>query len=312
MIWNPGDDTDLNEGGDGTDTVEVNGGNGAEQFTDHRQRHPRPLRPHHPGAVLDRHRHLREPRRSTPTAATTRFSATGNLAALIQITVDGGTGNDTLLGGNGADILLGGDGNDFVDGQQGNDTALPRRRRRHVPVGSRRRQRHRRGPGRHRHDAVQRRATSTRASTSRPTAAACASPATSRNIVDGPQRRRADRRQRPRRRRHPHRQRPVRHRRRPTCRRDLAATGGGDDGAADNVIVNATNGDDVVTVAGDAAERAGRSASPPRVNVTGADAANDRLTVNAPGRRRRASTPPALAAGAVAAHRSTAATATTS
>jgi len=33
MIWNPGDDTDLNEGGDGTDTVEVNGGNGAESFT---------------------------------------------------------------------------------------------------------------------------------------------------------------------------------------------------------------------------------------------------------------------------------------
>ena len=33
MIWNPGDDTDLNEGGDGTDTVEVNGGNGAETFT---------------------------------------------------------------------------------------------------------------------------------------------------------------------------------------------------------------------------------------------------------------------------------------
>ena len=33
MIWNPGDDTDLNEGGAGTDTVEVNGGNGDEQFT---------------------------------------------------------------------------------------------------------------------------------------------------------------------------------------------------------------------------------------------------------------------------------------
>src|SRR5262245_32683353 len=33
MIWNPGDDTDLNEGGDGSDTVEVNGGNGAEVFT---------------------------------------------------------------------------------------------------------------------------------------------------------------------------------------------------------------------------------------------------------------------------------------
>ncbi len=29
----PGDDTDLNEGGAGTDTTEVNGGGGAEQFT---------------------------------------------------------------------------------------------------------------------------------------------------------------------------------------------------------------------------------------------------------------------------------------
>ena len=33
MIWNPGEGSDLNEGGDGTDTVEVNGGNGAESFT---------------------------------------------------------------------------------------------------------------------------------------------------------------------------------------------------------------------------------------------------------------------------------------
>ena len=52
------------------------------------------------------------------------FSATGNLAALIGVTVDGGTGNDTILGSNGADLLLGGDGNDFIDGNQGNDTAL--------------------------------------------------------------------------------------------------------------------------------------------------------------------------------------------
>ena len=52
------------------------------------------------------------------------FSATGNLAALIEITVDGGAGNDTILGSNGNDTLLGGDGNDFIDGQQGNDTAF--------------------------------------------------------------------------------------------------------------------------------------------------------------------------------------------
>jgi hypothetical protein len=69
---------------------------------------------------------------STRTAATIlnanggddRFSATGNLAALIKLTVDGGAGADTLLGSNGVDLLLGGDANDFVDGQQGNDVAL--------------------------------------------------------------------------------------------------------------------------------------------------------------------------------------------
>ena len=56
-------------------------------------------------------------------------SRTGNLAALIQITVDGGAGNDTILGSNGIDLLLGGNDDDFIDGQQGNDR-LPRRRQR--------------------------------------------------------------------------------------------------------------------------------------------------------------------------------------
>ena len=81
------------------------------------------------------------------------FSATGNLAALIQITVDGGTGNDTILGSNGNDVLTRrrrqrlhrrqpgqrrglpgagddvfqwdpGDGSDTVEGQAGNDRML--------------------------------------------------------------------------------------------------------------------------------------------------------------------------------------------
>jgi len=43
---------------------------------------------------------------------------------LIKLTVDGGTGNDSLLGSNGNDFLLGGDGTDFIDGNQGSDTAL--------------------------------------------------------------------------------------------------------------------------------------------------------------------------------------------
>ena len=48
----------------------------------------------------------------------------GALAALMQLTLDGGDGNDALNGGNGADFLLGGSGNDTIDGNQGNDTAL--------------------------------------------------------------------------------------------------------------------------------------------------------------------------------------------
>ncbi len=62
---------------------------------------------------------------------------------------------------------------------------------------------------------------------------------------------------------------------------NLAATGGAGDGQADTVIVNGTNGDDVIQVV----RRRGRHgtvlglAAP--VNITGAEAANDRLTINA-------------------------------
>jgi Ca2+-binding RTX toxin-like protein len=52
------------------------------------------------------------------------FSASGNLAALIAITVDGGAGNDIINGSNGGDVLRGGDDNDTIDGQQGSDAAF--------------------------------------------------------------------------------------------------------------------------------------------------------------------------------------------
>jgi Ca2+-binding RTX toxin-like protein len=123
MIWNPGDDTDLNEGGAGSDTVEVNGGNGTEVFTvtanGTRVRFDR-LDP----APFSIDIGTSESLVLNANGGDDRFSATGNLAALISITVDGGTGNDTLLGSNGNDVLRGGDGNDFIDGQQGNDTAF--------------------------------------------------------------------------------------------------------------------------------------------------------------------------------------------
>src|SRR5687768_9695251 len=123
IVWNPGDDTDLNEGGAGIDTIEVNGGGGAEAFTvtanGTRVRFDR-LDP----APFSIDIGTSEKLVVNMNGGNDTFSATGNLAALIQITVDGGTGSDTILGSNGADLLLGGDGDDFIDGQQGNDVAL--------------------------------------------------------------------------------------------------------------------------------------------------------------------------------------------
>ena len=123
FVWNPGDGSDVVEGGIGIDTAEVNGGDDAELFT---------VTANGTRVRLDR----LEPAPFNLDIGTTehlaidlgggddKFSATGNLAALIQITVDGGAGDDTILGSNGADTLLGGGDNDFIDGQQGNDTAF--------------------------------------------------------------------------------------------------------------------------------------------------------------------------------------------
>src|SRR3954463_13757296 len=123
MIWNPGDDSDLMEGGDGVDTAEVNGGNGAETFT---------LTANGSRVRFDRV----DPAPFSLDIGTTEnivvnmnggddvFTAGNGLATLIQLTVDGGAGNDTITGGDGADVLLGGDGNDLITGGRGNDTAL--------------------------------------------------------------------------------------------------------------------------------------------------------------------------------------------
>src|SRR5262245_31367451 len=122
MIWNPGDDTDLNEGGDGIDTVEVNGGNGSEVFT---------ATPNGTRVRFDR----LDPAPFTIDIGTSEnlvvnmnggddtFTGSNGLATLINLTVDGGAGNDTITGGDGDDLLLGGDGNDTIIGGRGNDTA---------------------------------------------------------------------------------------------------------------------------------------------------------------------------------------------
>jgi len=123
FIWNPGDGTDVVEGGDGLDTVEVNGDESGEFFTvtanGTRVRFDR-LEPAPFFLDLGTCEELIVNARG----GNDRFAATGNLAALIQITVDGGPGEDTLLGSNGPDTLIGGAGNDLIDGNQGSDALL--------------------------------------------------------------------------------------------------------------------------------------------------------------------------------------------
>jgi hypothetical protein len=120
LIWNPGDGSDVNEGADGSDTVVVNGGGVAEAFTattnGTRVRFDRvsPL-----PFSLD----IGTSERLVVNANSgdDSFAATGDLASLIALDVDGGPGNDQISGGNGDDTLTGGAGDDAVDGNAGAD-----------------------------------------------------------------------------------------------------------------------------------------------------------------------------------------------
>jgi Ca2+-binding RTX toxin-like protein len=50
------------------------------------------------------------------------ITAENGLAALIQLTIDGGAGNDTITGGDANDVPIGG-GDDVITGGRGNDVA---------------------------------------------------------------------------------------------------------------------------------------------------------------------------------------------
>src|ERR1700748_3381716 len=123
MTWNPGGGTDLMDGGAGNDTAVENAGNGAEGFT---------LQANGTRVQFDR----LSPAPFSLDIGTTEnfvlnmgggddvFTAGSGLASLINLTIDGGDGNDTITGGDGNDTLIGGSGNDVITGGRGNDTLL--------------------------------------------------------------------------------------------------------------------------------------------------------------------------------------------
>ena len=123
LVWGAPGGNDLIEGGEGADTLEARGDGTAEAFS---------LTANGTRVRLDRAAGVAS---FIDLGATERIivragggddtvNATGNLAALIQTTVYGEAGKDSLLGTNGADVLDGGDDADFVDGQQGNDAVV--------------------------------------------------------------------------------------------------------------------------------------------------------------------------------------------
>jgi Ca2+-binding RTX toxin-like protein len=275
MIWNAGDDTDLNEGGAGVDTVEVNGGNGSEQFTatanGARVRFDR-LTPAPFSIDIGTSENLVV----NMNGGDDRFSASGNLAALIKLTVDGGAGNDTILSSNGADVLLGGDGNDVIDGNQGNDVA-------HLGAGD---DTFQWDPG-DGSDTVEGQAgadtmlfngsnvnermdvsaNGQRVRFTRDVASIVMDLDDVESIVartlGGTDNLAVE---------------DLSGTDITSVHADLASSGG-DDGVTDNVVVNGTNADDAVTVTG-AGPTAQVAGLPALVSVSGASAVNDRLTVN--------------------------------
>jgi Ca2+-binding RTX toxin-like protein len=123
LVWNPGDGDDINEGGAGSDTAEVNGG-GKEQFE---------VAPSATPGRVSFDRVQPDPSFAAPfnvdiSDDTERLdlnaggaddivnSANGLLALAFAVDIDGGDGNDTLDGSDGPDVISGGNGNDRVVG----------------------------------------------------------------------------------------------------------------------------------------------------------------------------------------------------
>jgi RTX calcium-binding nonapeptide repeat (4 copies) len=115
MVWNPGDDDDVNEGGDGNDITEVNGASGAERFTVK------------PSAAAGRVSFDRtdptpfsidvgttEDLRLNAAGGDDRITGAAGLAGLIRSSFNGDDGNDAITGTDGKDALAGGKGFDLI------------------------------------------------------------------------------------------------------------------------------------------------------------------------------------------------------
>ena len=117
LIWNPGKDDDINEGGPGQDTSIINGGTGSEDFV---------ISPNGGRVLFQRTNNNGAPLPFSVGIGTTEVlrvngndgadtvNVTGSLSALISLEMDGGNGADVLNGSDGADLIQGGAGADTI------------------------------------------------------------------------------------------------------------------------------------------------------------------------------------------------------
>ena len=114
IVWNNGEGDDINIGGGGVDETLIVTGTGDDNMT---------VAPN--GARIRIERGFKVDMETVERLSITSFSGNDTLTTqpgiTLPMTIDAGSGNDTITTGDGADLINGGDGNDTLNGAGGGD-----------------------------------------------------------------------------------------------------------------------------------------------------------------------------------------------
>ena len=120
LVWNNGDGSDTIDGDAGNDTTEVNGNATlGDTFTiEPNAARIKFKRTNLVGFTLDA---STEHFQVNGLGGNDSLTSTNGVGALTLLSVDGGTGDDTINGSDGPDLIVGGEGNDLLNGGGGDD-----------------------------------------------------------------------------------------------------------------------------------------------------------------------------------------------
>jgi Ca2+-binding RTX toxin-like protein len=123
LVWNNGDNTDVVDGDAGADEVEINGAPTAGDVFTAVPNAGRVLF-NRPNLVPFSVNFSAERLTVNGLGGDDTFTGAAGLAPLTLISLNGGTGIDTLTGGDGPDLITGGDDNDVLNGGGGDDRVV--------------------------------------------------------------------------------------------------------------------------------------------------------------------------------------------